>query len=349
MKLENFGFPESDTLTYFRTLQLNEYRRKYGWNLFENSNEPDSFPDNYLLDIKKYTSINEQNKYNDDELNNNWKLMGRLGYDIWEDIHECICEKYHDIHKNVVVGFIPIGLTNAFCLNSDFRNKLLSGNIIALNAGLFFCTELLGQSIIIENLTGELEKFRNSGRVSFDNATNLYLSPTVDNLNNRFCLNKHIDKIYISEVSLYIGALHAIILTFIALHEFGHIVSGHLDEKIGVRSFNIITGDIEYHMNEEKEKNNWKYEFQADQFAVEALCYRSKSCEIAWNNFASIYLFFKWLDNLEGICGHKCLYHPPASQRASCLYVYMKKICGEPVHDYTYWVDRKISEWSAMS
>ena len=70
MSKKTFGYPKSDTLDYFRKLQLSEYHRKYGWNLFANYTDEKSVRQDSLLEIKENTIRNNTFVYtiNDIEL-----------------------------------------------------------------------------------------------------------------------------------------------------------------------------------------------------------------------------------------------------------------------------------------
>lgn len=338
---KTFGYKKSAALEYFRALQRVEFRRKYGWNLSGGSGELPQEKQLRINDILDTLGVPEDYSEIQEVLDDHWKLMGVLGYHVWSDMFECVCQEHHTLLAGAIVGFVPIGHINAFCLNCNDTGELLDGHIIGVNAGLFFCAELLAQAIVVENLMGDLASYRGSGQHAFEDALNLYLDPSIKTLNKRRVSIKNYPSTVRGEISVYVGALQAIILTFVALHELGHIVNRDLEQG----RTNFIYSLTDGYSEKTNGTANWDLEFSADQFAIQSLCYRSPGVESAWNNFASIYMFFLWLNEVEQRMEKKSPDHPPALDRAEHLRTVMRDLLGRPQSNHTQWVQEKIVEW----
>lgn len=333
---------------YLKTLQISEFKRVYGWDFFPASKNAHP-EENTDAGIEKIAEI-FNTKINPDELKQykiDFKnLMIKMAIDLKQDLFDCIHQEYSPVLDRTRLAFVPTGLVNAFCANKTEGNIPLNGYIIGINYGLNFSLFLLGNAIIVEVLQGELAEYRRSGKPFFESAIQMYLNPTIDAYRTRYKLTDLPDNVS-GEINAHGAKLSTIMLTFIGLHEFGHIINEY-ENNNRLPVFNMASGNIKYPIPEDELKNLHRYEFNADEFAIRALCSRSRDSQTAWNNFASIHTFFSWLETLEERLGTPLsIDHPPPKARAERLSQIMEKIAGPPETDHRLWVEEKIREWAS--
>lgn len=275
------------------------------------------------------------------------RLINMLSGSLKQDIRECVGSSCEAKLSKTALGLLPIGISNAFCINKtlihDYEEQL-DGYLICVNQGLYFCLQLLAKSIVLENLQGDLIQYRSCGGDSYAKAIDMYLNPKVEIINEIF-FEQSSPEIN-GELSAYQSSIAMIILQFISLHEFGHISNGDLG-IIGLHKLHFMSNapesasvslDLSYIENE----------YLADEFALKALCNRSKKPENAWANFSAIYLFFYWLGDIEKkLGGPISKLHPSPIARAERLHLLMVKLIGHEssFESHLTWIKESTNRW----
>lgn len=346
----------NSTNEFLNRVLISSKRSSQGWNLSNEQkydDEYDSLKFKKSLEILDANEIIERFEANDIEeyIQNGGKgsfdeMIQKLADSLKDDIKDCTKGKYDYILEKTAIGLIPLSLVHAFCTNVNEFNEPLDGNLICINQGLYFCLSLLAKAIVMENLSGELTEYRNSGEHTYKCATKLFLKPNKDDLNEIF-FDDLPPEIY-GEISAYQSKVSMMILQFVALHEFGHIVNKDL-ELMGLYKFHMAKVFGDEKISEQKELDKfWSAEYRADTFALAALCDRSKQSISAWGNFITIYLFFHWLNAIEKNTGRiLCPYHPTPLNRANELKKYMYQRYGlqseaEPMLEF---IETKTISW----
>ena len=272
-------------------------------------------------------------------------LISKLAYSLMEDIKDCTQNKYSDKWNNTYLSFIPYNDCTAFCSNVDDFLEPLDGYIICINQGLYYCLNLISKAFVVETVSVDLKQYKNNAPELYNDAIGLFLEPKKDAIKNIFFEPEKLPPQNYGHLSAFQSSMAMMIMQFIGLHEFGHIVNGDLTEVTHYKSHlttitgnEVIEGDHDY-------KKTWAREYSADEFAIKALSSRAASNEAAWANFLSIYYFFKWLDDVE-TKNKKPIskFHPPPMDRANNLLRIMKQTCNMPQDAQR--VINNISMWS---
>lgn len=352
-----------DPYVYLEYLRKNSAVSKFGWKLGTSTKADETYAKRKLK--RSFEVLGQSESYDAlshliDGEQDQWKrnrgvgdydrLMQALASSLKDDINECTEGSFSDVLSKTAVGLLPIGLSNAFCINETLVEKdgefeeELDGSVICVNEGLYFCLQMLAKCIVLENLNGELIEYRESGSSTYKEALKMYLEPSTAHANSIFF--KAATPELNGELSAYQSSIAMIILQFIALHEFGHIVNGDLD-IMGLHKLHMVH-DEDGSASGPVSPSYVEAEYLADEFALRALCNRSKKPLNAWANFSSIYLFFHWLDSVEKILGKPISnLHPPPLKRANRLHELMISIVG---HESSFgshldWVKESTASW----
>lgn len=236
-------------------------------------------------------------------------------------------------------GSLPISGVDAFCIDQTFQGRALDGFLVILNEGLYICTQVLAKAFVLENLQGDLAQYRQSGKRSQAIAIRHFLKPHASTAKEVF-FNDVPPEIE-GALAASQSAMAIVILQFVCLHEFGHIV--HRDFNLMDR-YRFHFGKIERnphaleHQGDSAERSDgiliapvtdpshqyWTVEFAADLYALKAICSNSRSNISRWANFISIYIFLKWFEDVEAANGSSlCPFHPPPEHRAQRLLAWM--------------------------
>lgn len=256
-------------------------------------------------------------------------LISKLSPSLIEDIRDCTDQKYHKILENTHLSFIPYNNFSAFCSGKDNFREPLDGYIICINQGLYFCLSLLSKAFVFENLQGDLTPYYRDGTKDYQRSIHLYFTPNKKDLGAIFTGFENIPASIYGQVSAYHSAITTMMLQFIALHEFGHIVHKDVD-NIALNNMYLaaIVGE-EQKIPDTVSEELWQAEYRADAFAMRALSSRSNNPSAAWANFLTIYLFFTWIADIEQVKKEiLCPYHPPPLKRAKKLLLVMHELYG---------------------
>lgn len=341
---------------YIQELREIAYNSRNGWRIkteatLEEEYDKEQFETTlrYLNDPQAYDTF--KNGGFDELIHNNKdidfdELISKLSPSLLEDIRDCTDEKYHKILENTYVSFIPYNNFSAFCTGKDNFREPLDGYIICINQGLYFCLSLLSKAFVFENLQGDLTPYYRDGTIDYQRSINLYFKPNRKDLSAIFMGFEDIPASIYGQVSAYHSAITTMMLQFIALHEFGHIVHKDVD-NIALNNMYLaaIVGEEQIVVSDTVSQELWQAEYKADAFAMRALSSRSNNSSAAWANFLTIYLFFTWIADIERVKKEiLCPYHPPPIKRAQKLLLVMHELYG--INQEVQEMIDRINEWS---
>ncbi|WGI21970.1 hypothetical protein [Amylibacter sp. IMCC11727] len=238
------------------------------------------------------------------------------------DLADCLTPNQRKTLAQTHFSFLDLGDVNAMVTNRSRWNEPLSYNLIFLNEGLYFCIGLLMAAQVYEHLRGDFAQYQKSGREAFEAAVNT-------------CINRDASMLNVTKVSTgdadadgtieaYIASANTLVMTFCALHEIGHAHLGHLADG-HTRSMAAFNG------SDEINSSSIQQEFEADEFAMRALAFRSSEPERIWANFFAINLFFGFLNVIEYRTGEdRFSDHPPSAERSAALRKVVESMCPMP-------------------
>jgi hypothetical protein len=141
------------------------------------------------------------------------------------------------------------------------------------------------------------------------------------------------------------AAAGSVVLRFVALHEVGHALLGH----VGKWQMSI-SADGRRHYAAEVAADmaaTQAMELEADAFALQRMMQRSAGLETMWNNLLFIAAFFRLLDHVQAMSGKPlCPYHPLPIQRVECLAQQLTAQIGPPPNDAWQWAKQQHEIWS---
>lgn len=210
----------------------------------------------------------------------------------------------------VLVDSIPVGLLPSSELNAFAVKNPNGGHVVVLNSALDPIMQLVFQSFFSIETHNADDPFDNSHHI-LDHAQSLLQiadsvgTGTPDGVVLLPTWDCH-DGILQDETLLVFAE---VVLIFVLLHEYGHIVLNHLDGAMAMRKVRIGN------QTEEVQTPDHQQEFEADQYAIDSLLNHLDS-EIHWHSLYAIGIFFRFLDLCEFVTGSKgSLTHPPSSSR----------------------------------
>lgn len=153
-------------------------------------------------------------------------------------------------------------------------------------------------------------------------------------------------------VSLEAGAVSTVILRFVALHELGHVVLGHV-ERAGMACVSQPKAcEVRYaHADALGQAGTWAMEEAADAFAIEHMLARTGSAQQMWNNLLFIGLMFRFWDHLwrlvqpEGTPWPDDQTHPPPLARLARITRQVEAALGPPPNESPLWAEQTFARW----
>lgn len=264
-----------------------------------------------------------------------------------EDISALLGDGFQKLLSETLICFLPTGFVGGCVLRDDGNGNRLDKYVIALNHGLFFAISRLCEGLVLEILQGKLAEYAASGAGSFSDAISRFLNPTRGTIIETRLERDWPEQVF-AEFDFHSASLAAIILQFVAIHEFGHVVHGDVDSEDGFRFYaGLSTAPVVYRRGRTTAKDNWGCEYNADAFAIEKLCDWRSGKPSCWSNVAQIYLFFSWLETIETRIGKSFIpIHPPAGMRKKAI-VSKSHQCAatQPPEDYFGVIDEMVSRW----
>jgi hypothetical protein len=271
-----------------------------------------------------------------------------MGETLKYDLMIKLPDQHRGILNQSIIGMLPIGLVNGCVLQFDDNYQKLDNYVILLNYGLVVACGLLSDALTVEILEDDLMAYRGDGRSYFQKAIQFYCEPSLTGYRKTRTSHSWPAEIA-AQIAAKSGSLQAIMLQFIVLHEFGHIVHGDVNTANGITMFNPSDNRVEYLRPIIDPSQNWQIEYDADTYAIATLCNWSSGSPTAWPNFAQAYLFLSWLAEIERLIGKNlCPYHPPASERKAAIYRHALMLASVgPQEDYVNYIDERIKAWSS--
>lgn len=234
------------------------------------------------------------------------------------DLQEYVGPGDLHLYRSTHFGMLPLSSVDGFCINQTLTGEQLDGYLVVINEGLWICAQLLAKAFVLENLGGDFEEYKRSGRPDFDAALAHYLSPASVNANRVFFEN--VPPEVEGALSAAQSSMAILIMQFVVLHEVGHVVGQDFD----------LLGAYRLHISQAVEAppkataQHWAAEYAADVYSLQAICERSSADISRWANFITIYVFFNWLARVEAVVGRPlCPLHPPPSERGEHLLRWM--------------------------
>lgn len=223
------------------------------------------------------------------------------------------------ILNKCLIGFLPSIKGGAIVQKTDEHEFL-----IAINIGMLYISQLICHAIVLESN----EKITdNSPYQLFQSACRLFIADTLSKFKVELDFYTSIVQL---EQQIEVASITTKIMQFIALHELAHIELGHINSKCS-------SSEI---------KNNYKLEFQADEFAFDIIWNNSTCMETKWNHSFWIYVFFLALDYIEWNMKREiCPRHPKPQKRANKI----KELCLSRLNDINnktfHWIDFVFNSW----
>lgn len=223
-----------------------------------------------------------------------------------------------DLYRKIHFGMLPLSSVDGFCVNRTLTGEQLDGYLVVINEGLWVCAQLLAKAFVLENLGGDFEEFKRSGRADFDAALSHYLSPSVINAQKVFFESVPPD--VEGALSAAQSSMAILIMQFVVMHEVGHVVGQDFD----------LLGAYRLHLDHAFDgppvatDQHWVAEYAADAYSLQAICEQSGTDVSRWANFITVYVFFNWLARIEAVLRRSlCPLHPPPSERGERLLQWM--------------------------
>ncbi len=204
----------------------------------------------------------------------------------------------------IPVGFMPTGEFNAFAVKAPS-----GGHVVILNSGLESALQLVFHSYLAIATYPFDHAFDRSHDIldfvqSIVMVADSVATGTPDGVVNMPTWDCH-EKVLQDDTMLMFVLIADV---FVMLHEYGHVVCGHLE---GAATRRMLMGDSE----EEVVLLSHTQEFEADEFALRHLRNFSPAIPFA-QIFYPVGVFFRFLDLCEEIGGRQpSVTHPPALQR----------------------------------
>lgn len=297
-----------------------------------------------FADKELFNRLEQQMK----NLNDSQKItmvLDELSRNIIHDISQCTLRKWESKLSQIELGFLPTGIFDAFCVNQDSKNQRVDGFVICISQGLYLSLQILVKAMILENINGDLIEYRKTGTTDYQSAIALFLTP--DYHCRKALFFKGMPAEIQGELAYHQHSISTMILKFVALHEFGHIIN----DDLNILSLHSAHFYVEEDLQNEATTDYsvyWALELKADEFALNSLCSHLSDSTGIWANFSAVYLFFYFLSDLE-VIKKKPLSpsHPPAKYRAKTLLKYMTNKYGEnnDAKANILWIQNATKRW----
>lgn len=264
-------------------------------------------------------------------------ILNVLVKSLQEDIRICTQSAHDDLLEKCHIKMLPIGICEAFCTN--FSDGIqLNGYAIGLNEGLYVALNLFTKALILESLQGDLSAYQASGTESFIHSLKLFINHDPKMAEKMLYWDLPAD--VHGEISGYQSLTSILILQFIGLHEFAHVVHNDFEIMDMMMMHMSQSEKIQFTIDP---KQLHEREFEADAFALRALNARTPNHLSAWANFVAIYLYFHWLHYMLLEAGRLSTpTHPEPLKRAEALLEIMDNEIGG-YDNFKHELDRIVS------
>lgn len=261
--------------------------------------------------------------------------LARLEVLLREDLADYLGPVAETVLADVAVGLLPHMASNAFAMQVPGQPD---AHVIGVNLGLVWVCDYL-----CEALLRAADGDESGGQTAYALANKMYLAQQQRQIDEAMAVS---DRLKDDETSVRAGAVGSLVLRFVALHELGHVVRGHVG-KAGM-ALSMATGQLEYGRGDSLGAAAvHAMEYEADAFAVECLLARTSGPTVMWNNLLFIAAFFRLLARIELERGQPlCPHHPAPQDRLEKIRDQVTRSIGPPPNDAWQWAIQKQNEWS---
>lgn len=251
-----------------------------------------------------------------------------------EDLAKYAGPKQSEALNRLALGFIPHMASDAF---AEAVAHAPEEKVIGVNLGLLWVGCLLA-----EGLLRAADGDEAGGLATYKLAEEVYLAQNQRRLHAAWQgVKRHANDSYSAQG----GAVGSVVLRFVALHELGHVLHGHVG-RWRMR-FLPEQGWPTYEEPEDVDVSTKQaMELEADAFALSCLLAHTAGPEAMWNNLLFIAAFFRLMARLEAIgVVNPCEHHPAPLVRLGELYEQTERALGPPPNDAWAWAEQLQHEW----
>jgi len=261
--------------------------------------------------------------------------LNQTEINLLEDLAKYAGTDQTEVLNRLALGFMPHMASNAF---AEAVAHAPEEKVIGVNLGLFWVGCLLAEALLRAADGDEA-----GGLATYKSAEEVYLAQSQRQLHAAWNgVKRHVDDAY----SVQGGAVGSVVLRFVALHELGHVLLGHVG-RWRMR-FLPEQGRVTYNVPQDLETSaEQAMELDADAFALSCLLTHTEGPEAMWNNLLFIAAFFRLMARLEAVQAiPPCEHHPPPLVRLGKLYDQTVLALGAPPNDAWEWAARRQNEWA---
>lgn len=279
---------------------------------------------------------------------NAWNMpywMEQIAAKLYEDLRDyCTTSDEQQTLHQVALAYLPLQNANA-CVMPVPTVGADAPHAIALELGLIWMAFLLTEGLLLA-AEGWDEAAHDTYQRLLHGYQQYRLAPAFEVWREGSALVSD------ERISLQAGAVSSVILRFVALHELGHVVLGHV-ARAGM-SCSLQSGgcDVRYtHSAELGQAATWAMEEAADDFALAHMLARTGSAQQMWNNMLFIGLMFRFWDHLwrrahpEATPWPADCTHPPPLARLERLTQQVQAALGPPPNDAPRWAELTFAQW----
>ncbi|WP_371322455.1 hypothetical protein VX159_08460 [Dechloromonas sp. ZY10] len=260
--------------------------------------------------------------------------LKRTESNLFEDLARYVGEQQSETLNRLALGFIPYMTSNAF---AEAVAHAPHEKIIGINLGLFWVSCLLAEAFLRAADGDEIGSL-----ATYQSAEEVYLAQSQRQLHAAWNGRKHHAN---DAYAVQGGAVGSVLLRFVALHELGHVVLGH----VGHWRMRFLPGQgrVVYESPQYSDVSaEQTMELDADAFALSCLLAHTEGPEVMWNNLLFIAAFFRLMARLEAVGAiTPCKHHPPPLVRLGKLYEQTERALGPPPNDAWAWAAQLQNEW----
>jgi hypothetical protein len=260
--------------------------------------------------------------------------LRQLKADLCDDLTTALGSDYAPLLDRVALDFMPHLKSDAFI--TGLGEPPRTSWAVGINLGLVWVSNLVAEALL-----GAAQDQGAAAKDTYGAAHKVYQAQTQRQLDAAWQgMPSRSD-----ELSLQAGGVGSVVLRFVALHEMGHAVLGHVGRwEMGVSD---DSGERSYGAAERSDIPAIQaMEREADCFALERMIDISSGPDAMWNNLLFIAAYFRLLAQVEAQQGAPlCSYHPPPTQRIEYLYEILVQHMGPPTNDAWAWARQLQDDW----
>ena len=272
--------------------------------------------------------------------------MERLESKLYEDLADyCLNAHEQQALQQVAVAYLPLQNANACALPVPCATAANGAHAIVLELGLIWTAFLLTEGLLLA-AEGMEEAAHDTYQRLLAGYQHYQLAPALEIWRVGSALMSE------ERISLQAGAVSTVILRFVALHELGHVVLGHVEHAGMGCTLQGYACEVRYaHAAELGQATTWAMEEAADDFALAHMLAHTGSAQQMWNNMLFIGLMFRLWDHLwrrsqpEATPWPVDSTHPPPLARLERLTLQVQAALGPPPNDAPLWAELTFTQW----